>query len=154
MFVARAQHRVARCYISPCPPPFATPILLFPPHLSLHSRSAAWCPSLSLRSDSVLWQYIFQTLLQPSANSSSSSRPQLLIEFINWVVQVMFASAVLSFGLLLAPTAFAAVHDVTVGSSAGALEFSPEAIVCSIFSEKSILFPLLTFATFSHAPVR
>lgn len=87
MFVARAQHRVARCYITPCPPPFATPILLSPPHLSLHSRSAAWCPSLSLRSDSVLWQYIFQTLPQPSANSSSSSRPQLLIEFINWVVQ-------------------------------------------------------------------
>ncbi|KAI5122569.1 hypothetical protein M0805_004786 [Coniferiporia weirii] len=40
----------------------------------------------------------------------------------------MFYSPILSFGLLLAPLARAAIHDVTVGSSSGTLAFSPEAI--------------------------
>ncbi|KAH8120110.1 Cupredoxin [Phellopilus nigrolimitatus] len=43
----------------------------------------------------------------------------------------MFYSTVLSFGLLLAPFVSAAVHDVTVGSSAGALTYSPDAIFAS-----------------------
>lgn len=43
-------------------------------------------------------------------------------------------SSVLSFGLLAIPFAAAGtVHDVTVGSSSGALEFSPDAIVCYMF---------------------
>lgn len=40
----------------------------------------------------------------------------------------MFFSTVLSFGVLLAPLAQAAVYDVTVGGPTGQLTFSPEAI--------------------------
>ncbi|THH10934.1 hypothetical protein EW145_g1000 [Phellinidium pouzarii] len=44
----------------------------------------------------------------------------------------MFCSAIISFGLLLVPLVRAAtIHDVTVGSSSGALTFSPEAISAS-----------------------
>lgn len=41
----------------------------------------------------------------------------------------MYSSLLLSLGLLLAPLARAEVHSITVGSSQGALEFTPEAIV-------------------------
>lgn len=40
--------------------------------------------------------------------------------------------SVLSSGLLALPFAAATIHQVTVGSSAGALEFNPEAIVRSL----------------------
>lgn len=46
-------------------------------------------------------------------------------------------SSVLSFGLLAVPSVFATVHDITVGSSSGALEFSPDAIVsAALFSRE------------------
>ena len=64
----------------------------------------------------------------------------------------MFASAVLSFGLLFAPSALAAVHDVTVGSSTGTLEFNPEAIVCA--SLQVYFISVADDHRSSHRPVR